>query len=350
MDELSPAVSQAVTAPLSRAAIFLVMTVKPGTDSRAAARGLCAGLSGLVRTVGFRDVEAGLSCIMGIGSEAWDRLLGAPRPKELHPFRELHAEPRHAPATPGDLLFHIRSKRMDLCFELAMQIANNLGDAAVTVDEVHGFKYFDDRDLMGFVDGTENPQGQLAADSTLIGAEDPEFAGGSYVIVQKYLHDLNAWNALSTEQQELIIGRRKLSDVELDEAIKPSWAHSALTVIEEDGREVKILRDNMPFGSIAKGELGTYFIGYSRSPRTIEQMLENMFIGRPPGNYDRILDFSTAVTGGLFFVPAATFLDDVSDTPAMDGTAPRALQPKVNATASADGSLAIGSLKGQSNE
>jgi putative iron-dependent peroxidase len=360
MDQSSSAVSQAVTAPLSRAAIFLVMTVKPGADSRATLRGLCADLSGLVRTVGFRDVEAGLSCIMGIGSDAWDRFLGAARPKELHPFREFHSGSRHAPATPGDVLFHIRSKRMDLCFELAMQISTALGDAAVTVDEVHGFKYFDDRDLMGFVDGTENPQGQLAADSTLIGAEDPDFAGGSYVIVQKYLHDLNAWNALSTEKQELIIGRRKLSDVELDEATKPTCAHSALTVIEENGQEVKILRDNMPFGSIGKGEYGTYFIGYSRSPRVTEQMLENMFIGRPPGNYDRILDFSTAVTGGLFFVPTATFLDDVADAPAADGAveAPMPTPAKANTPAGSGpgslaataGSLKIGSLKGQPNE
>src|ERR1700759_90028 len=240
MDQASPAVSQAVTAPLSRAAIFLVMTIAPGSQSRAAARGLCADLSGLVRTVGFRDVEAGLSCIMGIGSDAWDRIIGAPRPKELHPFREFHSGPRHGPATPGDVLFHIRSKRMDLCFELAILIAGNLRDAAVTVDEVHGFKYFDDRDLMGFVDGTENPQGQLAADSVFIGAEDPHFARGSYVIVQKYLHDLTAWKALWTEKQELVSGRRKLSDVELDDATKPTCAHSALPVIEENGQEVKI--------------------------------------------------------------------------------------------------------------
>jgi len=164
MDQSTPAVPQAVTAPLSRAAIFLVMTLTPGSDSRTAMRALCADMAGLVRTVGFRDVEAGLSCIMGFGSVAWDRLFGSPRPAELHPFREFHSGPRHAPATPGDVLFHIRARRMDLCFELAMQIAANLGDAAVTVDEVHGFRYFDDRDLMGFVDGTENPNGQLAAD------------------------------------------------------------------------------------------------------------------------------------------------------------------------------------------
>ena len=131
--------------------------------------------------------------------------------------------------------------------------------------------------------------------------------------MQKYLHNLNAWNALSTEAQERIIGRTKLSDIELDDSIKPTSAHNALTTIVEDGKEIKILRDNMPFGRAAMGEFGTYFIGYSRSPSTIEQMLENMFIGRPPGNYDRLLDFSLAVTGNLFFVPTATFLENVSD-------------------------------------
>jgi porphyrinogen peroxidase len=333
-------VPQAVLAPLSRAAIFLVVTIKPGVANRAALRALCADLSGLVRSVGFRDIEAGLSCVMGIGSGAWDSLFGQPRPAELHPFREFHSGTRHAIATPGDLLFHIRAKRMDLCFELATQIMATSGDAAAPVDEVHGFRYFDDRDLMGFVDGTENPQGALASDSTLIGDEDAAFAGGSYVIVQKYLHDLTGWNALSTEAQELIIGRKKLSDIELDDSVKPTCAHSALTVIEENGKEVKILRDNMPFGRASQGEFGTYFIGYSRSPRTIEQMLENMFVGRPPGNYDRILDFSRAVTGNLFFVPSATFLDDVTN----ESEAPATASPATPAVR--DSSLAIGSLKG----
>jgi putative iron-dependent peroxidase len=202
---------------------------------------------------------------------------------------------------------------MDLSFELTTQIMARIGDAVSPVDEVQGFRYFDDRDLMGFVDGTENPRGQAAADAVVIGNEDPEFAGGSYVIVQKYLHNLDAWNALPTEAQERIIGRTKLSDIELDDSVKPTSAHSALTTIVENGKEIKILRDNMPFGRPGHGEFGTYFIGYSRSPRTIEQMLENMFIGRPPGNYDRILDFSRAVTGNLFFVPSATFLDEVSE-------------------------------------
>jgi len=340
-------IAQPVAAPLARAAIFLVVKVNPGPEHRATLRSFCGDLAALLRAVGFRDIEAGLSCVLGFGSEVWDRLFGAPRPAKLHPFREIRSGSRHAVSTPGDLLFHIRAKRMDLCFELGTQIMTSIGDAVSTVDEVHGFRYFDDRDLLGFVDGTENPTGQAAIDAVVIGDEDPQFAGGSYVIVQKYLHDLKGWNALSTEAQERIIGRTKLSDIELDDSIKPTSAHNALTTIVKDGKEIKILRDNMPFGRVGQDEFGTYFIGYGRSPDTIEQMLENMFIGQPPGNYDRLLDFSRAVTGNLFFVPPVTFLEDVADEQPEEGVTgeePASAAPR--STPKADGSLGIGSLKG----
>jgi len=345
-----PGVAQPVVAPLTRAAIFLVVTLNPGPENRATIRSFCGDLAAVVRAVEFRDIEAGLSCVMGFGSDAWDRLFGPPRPANLHAFREIRAGERHAVSTPGDLLFHIRAKRMDLCFELATQIMARIGSAVSPVDEVHGFRYFDDRDLIGFVDGTENPRGDAAIEAVLVGAEDAAFAGGSYVIVQKYLHDLDGWNALSTEAQERIIGRTKLADIELDDSVKPTSAHSALTTIVEDGKEIKILRDNMPFGKAGTGEFGTYFIGYSRSPRTIEQMLENMFVGRPPGNYDRLLDFSRAVTGNLFFVPSATFLDNVTeDQPAVAASsiATAAVEPSQSTPPENDGSLGIGSLKGE---
>ena len=305
------AIPQPVVAPLTPAAIFLVVTVNPGPEHRAAIRAVCGDLAALLRAVGFRDLEGRLSCVMAFGSDAWERLFGSRRPKELHPFREIRGRHR-AVATPGDILFHIRAVSMDLCFELATQIMSRLGGAVSAVDEVHGFKYFDQRDLLGFVDGTENPTDQAAVDATIIGDEDAVFAGGSYVIVQKYLHDLQGWNALPVEAQEKIVGRTKLSDIELDDAVKPTSAHSALTTIVEDGQELEILRDNMPFGDVGKEEFGTYFIGYARSPHRIERMLENMFVGRPPGNYDRLLDFSRAVTGTLFFVPSATFLESVA--------------------------------------
>ncbi len=309
---MSGVIPQPVVAPLTRAAIFLIVTVNSGTENQAAVRSLCGDLAGLLRAVGFRDQDGQLSCVIGFGSDAWEALFGLPRPAELHPFREILAGPRHAVSTPGDILFHIRAKRMDLCFELATQLMARLSNAVSPVDEVHGFRYFDNRDLIGFVDGTENPKEQAAIEATIIGDEDSDFSGGSYVVVQKYLHDLHGWNALSTEAQERIIGRTKLSDIELDDAVKPTSAHNALTSIEEDGQELEILRDNMPFGEAAKGEFGTYFIGYARSPHRIEQMLVNMFVGRPPGNYDRLLDYSRAVTGTLFFVPSVTFLEGLA--------------------------------------
>jgi len=345
-----PTTAQPVAATLTPAAIFLVVTVNSGTEHDATVRALCGDLVSLLRAVGFRDLEGRLSCIMALGSDAWDRLFGTPKPKDLHPFREIRGR-HHAVSTPGDILFHIRATRMDLCFELATQIMSRLGDAVSTADEVHGFSYFDARDLLGFVDGTENPAEQAAVDATIIGEEDAAFAGGSYVIVQKYLHDLNGWNTLPTENQEKIIGRTKLSNIELDDTVKPTSAHNALTTIVEDGEQLEILRDNMPFGDAGKGEFGTYFIGYARSPHRIEQMLVNMFVGRPPGNYDRLLDFSRAVTGTLFFVPSATFLENVAAEIAAPSTAgasanARASEDKSKSRSSSpDGSLGIGSLK-----
>jgi porphyrinogen peroxidase len=346
------AVPQPVVAQLTRAAIFLVVTIRSAPEFDTVVRALCGDLAALLRAVGFRDLEGRLSCVMAFGSDAWDRFFGEPRPKDLHPFREIRGR-HHAVATPGDILFHIRATRMDLCFELATQIVSRLGQAVSAADEVHGFNYFDDRDLIGFVDGTENPVEQAAVDATVIGAEDAAFAGGSYVIVQKYLHDLKEWNELPIEAQERIIGRTKLSDVELDDAVKPTSAHNALTTIVENGEQLEILRDNMPFGDVGKGEFGTYFIGYARSPHRIEQMLVNMFVGRPPGNYDRLLDFSRAVTGTLFFVPSATFLENVASGQAAASPGDPAADERNTEETSrtkmplSDGSLGIGSLKGE---
>ncbi len=341
---MSPTLQQPVATRLTRAAIFLVATINAGAESEAALRGLCGDLPGLVRAVGFRDLDGQLSCVLGFGSAAWDRLFAAPKPKDLHPFREIRGR-HHAVATPGDVLFHIRAARMDLCFELATQIMARAGAALSVADEVHGFNYFDDRDLIGFVDGTENPVDQAAVEATIIGAEDEVFAGGSYVIVQKYLHDLARWNLLPVEEQEKIVGRTKLSDIELDDSVKPSFAHNALTTIVENGEQLEILRDNMPFGDVGKGEYGTYFIGYARSPARIERMLTNMFVGDPPGNYDRLLDFSRAVTGTLFFIPSATFLDRVAaGAPPPPDPPDEAAHPRPRAS-SPDGSLGIGSLK-----
>ena len=300
---------QPILTPITEAAIFLVLTLQDGPQEYV--RDALTDVSALKRSVGFRLPEGELSCVAGIGSDCWDRLYGTPRPAALHPLPTLEGEQHAAVSTPGDLLFHIRAHRFDLCFELASRLMDRLGDSVRVTDEVHGFRSFDERDLLGFVDGTENPEGPVATDAVLIGSEDPEFEGGSYVVVQKYLHDVTAWNALSIENQELAIGRTKLDDLELPDERKPVNSHVALnTVVDEQGRQRQIVRLNMPFGKAGAGEIGTYFIGYAREPELIEQMLRNMFIGNPPGNHDRILDFSRAVTGSLFFVPNATFLDE----------------------------------------
>ncbi len=351
----APGQPQAVLAPPAFAALFLVVGVHPGTEDDV--RDLLADLAGLTRSVAFRAPEDGLSCVTGIGAGLWHRLYGGPRPAGLHPFTALAGAVHSAVSTQGDLLFHLRARRPDLCFELGRQIMSRLAGRAEVADEVHGFRYFDERDLLGFVDGTENPSGAAAVAAVRIGDEDPDFAGGSYVVVQKYLHDLDAWDQLPAEEQERVIGRRKLSDIELSDADKPSNSHVALnTITGPDGSQRQVVRDNMPFGSLAAEEFGTYFIAYAASPDVIEQMLRNMFLGDPPGNYDRILDFSAAVTGSLFFVPTADFLDDQPAPPAAGGGAgdpagtgrgdPSAARPPARSPAAGDGSLGIGSLRG----
>lgn len=337
-----PAVQpQPILAPLTPAAIFLVATINEGGEE--AVHAALPDISGLVRAIGFRDPTKRLSAITSIGSDAWDRLFSGPRPAELHTFTELTG-PRHsAPATPGDLLFHLRAESMDVCFELAGRIVKAMAGAVTVVDELHGFRFFDNRDLLGFVDGTENPDGPIAVSATAIGDEDPDFAGSCYVHVQKYVHDMTSWESLSVTEQERVIGRTKLEDIELGDDVKPSNSHIALNVItDEDGTELKIVRHNMPFGEVGKGEYGTYFIGYSRTPTVTERLLRNMFLGDPPGNTDRVLDFSTAVTGGLFFSPTVDFLDDPPALP--QSPPPAAAAPST----SHDGSLSIGSLKGTS--
>jgi putative iron-dependent peroxidase len=337
-----------VVSPLTAAAVFLVLTISSGGEDTV--RDLIPDLSGLGRSVGFRIPEASLQVVTAIGSDAWDRLFAGPRPRELHPFQALAGARHTAPATAGDLLFHIRASRMDLCFEFAAQVMKRLAGAVEVADEVQGFRYFDERDLIGFVDGTESPPGAAGISAAIVGADDDQdFAGGSYVIVQKYLHDMAAWNAISVEEQERVIGRSKLDDIEMPDDVKPANSHVALnTITGPDGEQRQIVRANMPFGNPGRGEFGTYYIAYAATPAVTEQMLSNMFIGNPPGNTDRILDFSTALTGCLFFAPDGDFLDDPPGPPAAAGVSV-ASDASVAPGATAgpgDGSLGIGSLRG----
>lgn len=305
-----PIDAQSIDAPLSRAAIFLVVTL--GNEPAGLAK-VCSALDGLddlVKTVGFRDLSARLSCIVGISRSLWDRLHLEKRPQELETFAPIKGPVHSAPSTPGDLLFHIRAERSDFCFEFERLLLNSLGDSVKVVDEVSGFRYFDARDLLGFVDGTANPTGLNLPASALVGDEDDYFAGGSYIVIQKYLHDLGAWAKVPTPIQEEIIGRTKIDNIEIDDDNAPRKSHKSLaTIVDANGHEYDILRDNMPFGRPGQQEFGTYFIGYSRYLWVIEKMLQRMFIGDPPGAYDRLLDFSTPITGATFFAPARPALE-----------------------------------------
>ena len=309
MSRRVPIEPQRVDAPLTQSATFLVLSVTDGPDAIRTVRSTLASIDGLAKNVSIRDLSASFACTVGIGSDVWDRITGLPRPAELHPFPAVKGAVHTAISTPGDLLFHMRSERRDLCFEFERQLMDLLGDAVAVVDETVGFRYFDVRDLLGFVDGTANPVGPAVPASILVAEEDPSAAGGSYIVVQKYVHDLKAWHALPAEQQEAIIDRTKLDNVELDDAVSGQRSHKTLATIEdENGDEHDILRDNMPFGSPSSGEFGTYFIGYSRRLWVIERMLQRMFIGDPPGLHDRLLDFSKPLTGTTFFAPSASLL------------------------------------------
>lgn len=313
MDQDQPQ-PQDVTTPLTRAAAFLVLTIHDDDTAMGIARSVVAGIDDLVKNVRVRSAADLFSCNVGIGHRVWARLTGKPAPKELRPFAEIKGAEHTAVATPGDLLFHLRADSMDLIVEFEKLLLEAFAGAVTAVDDVAGFRYFDGRDLLEFVDGTANPSGPDAVGATLVGDEDPAYAGGSYVVTQKYLHDLEVWRSQSTETQQTVIGRTKFDNVELPDAADDAQkAHKTLCTITDEDGEHDILRDNMPFASPGSGVYGTYFIGYSRHLWVIEKMLERMFVGAPPPLHDRILDFSTAVTGTTFFVPSRQFLASLDD-------------------------------------
>ncbi|MEI2273096.1 Dyp-type peroxidase [Sphingobacterium sp. ML3W] len=305
--------SQNVTDYPNNNTFFLVWNFKENiTPSKIQAvfQRVCALVINLNNSALDRFPNSRASCVMGIGYEAWIKLeLPKPLPKELKKFEEIRGIKHTAVSTPGDLHFHIRADEKSYAYDVANIISDLMKDIAQCHVEVQGFRYWDSRSILGFVDGTENPHGQDREYFALIDEVDPSYRGGSYLFVQKYIHNLDAWKELSIKEQENVIGRSKEQDIEMDDQTKPANSHSALANIGDD---LKIVRDNMPFGSVTSNEMGTYFICYASTFTTVEKMLTNMFVGNPPGNYDRILDFSTTVTGTLFFAPSIDMLDSFS--------------------------------------
>ena len=306
---------QPVTDRPGENALFIVLGLNESAEAAAAVVDFAAGFSALTRSLVNRFPNSHFNATIGFGADAWDKLFpSAAKPRELSPFQAIKGPKYTAVSTPGDVFFHIRADKPALCYELADIINLQLKDVTHTIDAVQGFRYFDGRAIIGFVDGTENPEPEIAAEYALVGAEDPEFAGGSYAFIQKYTHDMDKWRDLSDAEQEKVIGRKKFNDVELSDEEKPATAHTTVSKARDaDGNEVKIMRANMPFANPAKNEYGTFFIGYARSFSITQQMLTHMFQGDADGNLDSLLDYCTAQTGCLFFVPTVDFLDDLGD-------------------------------------
>lgn len=302
--------SQNVTDYTNDNTIFMVWNFKDNPAVGDVFKRLCKLVINLNNSVNVRFPVSRASCVMGIGYDAWLKLqLPVPLPKELINFVPIVGEKHTAVSSKGDLHFHIRADSTSICYDMASAISDVLAPVAISIEEIHGFRYWDSRSILGFVDGTENPHGQDRELFGIVGDDDAAYTGGSYLFVQKYIHDLTAWKALSTEQQEKVIGRSKSNDIEMDDDVKPSNSHIALANVGDD---LKIVRDNMPFGNMSTNEMGTYFIAYASTFTTVQKMLNNMFIGVPEGNYDRILDFSTPKTGSLFFAPTFDMIDGFS--------------------------------------
>ena len=291
--------------------IFLVWQFKQNEDIKPVFKIICSLISNLNNSAQVRTTTSRASVVMGISYQAWKKLqLPDQLPKELVEFQPIIGKKHTAISTEGDLHFHIRADDRSYTIDMATAITSHLSLVADCITEIHGFRYWDGRSILGFVDGTENPIGQQRAHFGVIGNEDELYQGGSYLFVQKYIHDLIAWRSLPVSEQEKVIGRSKQNDIEMSESEKPSNSHSALANVGDD---LKIVRDNMPFGNVATNEMGTYFIAYASKFSTVNKMLTKMFKGEPEGNYDRILDFSTAITGTLYFCPSMDLLKKMAD-------------------------------------
>lgn len=303
-----------VIAEANSDALFITYDLSPQADvSRL--KHLLAQVPVLTRAMEDASSQSGASAelhvTLAVGEQVWERFDGAQRPAELLPFPQQQRDQLSAPATPADVLLHIRSNRHDINHEMASRLHALLAGHLVLVEQIHGFRYLDSRDMTGFVDGTENPQGDDRAAVAVIA--DGPFAGGSYIHLQRYEHDLQRWNQLAVKQQEDIIGRTKTENVEYAGADKASFAHTKRTSLKDaQGKSVEILRHSMPYGDLTKR--GLLFASFGASAVPFTRMLESMFHGEEQGGaYDKLLDYTVAVTGQSFFAPGLAMLESWKD-------------------------------------
>lgn len=296
-----------IAAEGNSSALFLTFDQSGADGALAAIIALLRDIPALERAYRTEYPDADFHVVAALGSGFWDRAHPSGRPKALVPFPALENGDLVAPFTPVDLLFHIRSERKDLNFKLGSEITSRLGHAVTLVEQVEGFRYLDNRDLTGFVDGTENPQDAHRADVAVVGAEDPAFAGGSYIHIQRYVHDLYHWNQQQLKVQEDIIGRTKADNIEYPGDQKALTAHTKRTSLKDaNGNSIEILRHSMPYGDMH--ERGLLFASYCRTPENFTLMLKSMIEGDGAGHTDHLLRFTRAVTGAAFFAPSQDLL------------------------------------------
>jgi putative iron-dependent peroxidase len=283
-----------------------LVVLRTGATGVARATRVAAALPRTLAAVAALDAGVEVAAAIGFGDDFWDVISPAQRPRALGPFPAMAVGPRSAPATGGDMLLHVGAARADLAAEVVRRFMAALAGTVTVLEDVYGFRYLDGRDLTGFIDGTENPEGDARAAATLIGDEDPTFAGGSYVFTQRYVHALDRWHGVSEADQEGILGRRKRDSEELPDDIKPPTAHISRVVIEEDGAELEIMRHSCPY--VTATEAGLFFIAYTRDLAIPERMLGRMVGTADDGRYDHLLDYTRAVSGATFFAPALDVL------------------------------------------
>lgn len=272
--------------------------------------GVLAGLASWLQQSSDRNADCAFNGFIAIGANYWDSLYPQSRPELLAPFPQFSAEDRHAPSQPVDLFVHLRSDRVDFNHVAAQEVCRRLTGLAELVEEVRSFRYLDNRDLTGFVDGTENPVGAHRREVALVA--EGEFAGGSYIHTQRYVHNMGLWQQQSLKVQEDTIGRTKADNVEYESQAKPLTCHIKRTNLkDDDGKSMEILRQSMPYGDMK--EQGLFFISCCHTPVHFEQQLKSMVMGDGHGHHDHLLNYTQAVTGAAFFAPSLDFLDQAAN-------------------------------------
>jgi putative iron-dependent peroxidase len=248
-----------------------------------------------------RTTIGGVNLVVGLRPELWRDHLGAAAPSELHGFDRPITGPDGftMPATQHDAVLWLAGAAYDVVFDEARKAIGALAPVAHVAAETSSWPYRHDRDLTGFVDGTENPSLARAPDIALVPPGAPG-AGGSVLLLQRWAHDVAAWEALTDTAQEAAIGRTKDNSTELDD--KPDSSHVARTDQDELGH---IFRRNMPYGTVIAH--GTMFVGFAAEQGPLARMLDSM-AGLGDGPRDELTRYTIPETGGYYFVPSLTAL------------------------------------------